>query len=118
MEDQKVDMFLMAKSDHFEGSDVMYVRQMLKDMDDSKWPLLQSANLKNPTTILIVSILAGVLGIDRFMIGDTGLGIGKLLTCGGFGIWAIIDYFMIMPATRKKNLLAVQNLLGGEIRTV
>jgi len=52
---------------------------------------------------LIVSILAGSFGIDRFMIGDTGLGIAKLLTCGGLGIWTIIDWFLIMGATKTKN---------------
>ena len=49
--------------------------------------------LKDPTTSLIVSLLAGSLGVDRFLIGDIGLGIAKLLTCGGFGIWIIIDWF-------------------------
>ena len=38
------------------------------------------------------------------MIGDTGMGIGKLLTCGGFGVWGIIDWFLIMGATREKNM--------------
>lgn len=53
---------------------------------------------------LILSIVAGGLGIDRFYIGDTDLGIAKLLTCGGCGIWMIIDYFLIMKVTKKKNL--------------
>ncbi|MFN8889566.1 MAG: TM2 domain-containing protein [Cyclobacteriaceae bacterium] len=60
---------------------------------------------------MIVSILAGGLGIDRFMIGDTGLGVGKLLTCGGLGIWTIIDWFMIMGATREKNIAKLQQYL-------
>jgi TM2 domain-containing membrane protein YozV len=64
-----------------------------------------------PTVSLIVSVIAGNLGIDRFLIGDTGLGIGKLLTCGGLGIWAIIDWFLIMPATREKNLLKLQQVI-------
>jgi TM2 domain-containing membrane protein YozV len=64
---------------------------------------------KEPTTSLIVSILGGSLGIDRFMIGDTGMGIGKLLTCGGFYIWTIIDWFLIMGATREKNMETFQN---------
>jgi TM2 domain-containing membrane protein YozV len=67
--------------------------------------------LKDPTTILIVSLLAGALGIDRFMIGDTGVGVGKLITCGGLGIWTIVDWFMIMGATREKNFNKIQQLL-------
>ncbi|MFN4945357.1 MAG: TM2 domain-containing protein [Chryseotalea sp.] len=51
------------------------------------------------------------MGIDRFMIGDTGLGIGKLLTCGGFGIWTIIDWFLIQGATREKNMQKLQQFL-------
>lgn len=48
---------------------------------------------------LLLSIFVGSLGVDRFYLGYTGLGIVKLLTAGGFGIWAIIDIVMI--ATKK-----------------
>lgn len=48
---------------------------------------------------LILSLLIGTLGVDRFYLGHVGLGIVKLITCGGFGIWAIIDVILI--ATRK-----------------
>jgi TM2 domain-containing membrane protein YozV len=88
----------------------MAVKDKLTTLDDSKFVYLQSLNLKDPTTILIVSILAGNLGIDRFMIGDTGLGIGKLLTCGGFGIWGIVDWFIIQGRTREVNFARVQTL--------
>ncbi len=104
MDQNKVDMYLIANGKYFDSYQIVHVRDLLLDMDDSKFIQLQSANLQNPSTILIVSILAGSLGIDRFMIGDTGMGIGKLLTCGGFGIWAIVDWFLIMGATREKNL--------------
>jgi TM2 domain-containing membrane protein YozV len=80
-------------------------------MDDSKWVMISTQQYKDPTTSLIVSIIAGGLGIDRFMIGDTGLGIGKLLTCGGFGIWTIIDWFLIQGATREKNMQKLQQFL-------
>jgi TM2 domain-containing membrane protein YozV len=54
---------------------------------------------------LIISVVGGgALGIDRFYIGDTGLGIAKLLTCGGLGIWILVDWFLIMSATKEKNL--------------
>ncbi len=111
MEAQKVDMFIMANGKFFESHQVGLIRDRLLALDDSKWGLIQTMQFKDPTTSIIVSILAGSLGIDRFMIGDTGLGVGKLLTCGGLGIWAIIDWFLIMPATREKNMAKLQQVL-------
>ncbi|MEC9120890.1 MAG: TM2 domain-containing protein [Candidatus Thermoplasmatota archaeon] len=54
---------------------------------------------KDWTTLLILSILLGGLGVDRFYAGHIGLGVLKLLTIGGCGIWALID--IIMVATGK-----------------
>lgn len=54
---------------------------------------------KSWTTTLILSILLGSLGVDRFYLGYTGLGILKLITCGGCGIWSLID--IILVATDK-----------------
>ena len=42
--------------------------------------------------------------MDRFYIGDIGLGIGKLLTLGGLGIWALVDWFLIRGAAEAKNI--------------
>lgn len=111
MDAQKVDMFIMSNGKFFEGHQMNMIRERLLALDDSKWAVLSTAQFKDPTTTLIVSILAGSLGIDRFMIGDTGLGVGKLLTCGGFGIWAIIDWFMIQKATREKSMQKIQQFL-------
>jgi len=44
---------------------------------------------------LVLSILVGSLGVDRFMMGQIGLGILKLITAGGCGIWWIIDVILI-----------------------
>jgi TM2 domain-containing membrane protein YozV len=111
MESSKVDMFLMTNSKFFESHQLPAIREQLLNLDESKMINIQMIEFKDPTTILIVSILAGALGIDRFMIGDTGIGVGKLLTCGGFGIWTIIDWFMIQKATREKNMQKIQQFL-------
>lgn len=47
--------------------------------------------MKSKTTALILSILTGGLGIDRFYLGYTGMGILKLLTGGCLGVLYIID---------------------------
>lgn len=111
MEAQKVDMFIMTNGKFFESQQINAIRERLLELDDSKWAVISTLQLKDPTTSLIVSLLGGSLGIDRFIIGDTGLGIAKLLTCGGLGIWAIVDWFMIMDATREKNMAKIQQFL-------
>jgi TM2 domain-containing membrane protein YozV len=111
MDSQKVDMFIMANGKFFESHQVLLIRDRLIALDDSKWSTIQTLQFKDPTTSLIISLLGGQLGIDRFVIGDTGLGIGKLITCGGFGIWAIVDWFMIMGATREKNMKKLEEFL-------
>ena len=54
----------------------------------------------NWTLTLIMSILFGTIGVDRFIMGHVGLGILKLLTVGGCGIWWLID--LILIATKHK----------------
>ncbi len=111
MEANRVDMFMIANSKYFEAHHLMAIREKLLSLDDSKWPLVQTLQFKSPDTTQLLSIMGGQLGIDRFFIGDTGLGIAKLLTCGGLYIWTIIDWFSISSAAREKNMETFQNSL-------
>ena len=104
MDAQRVDMYIMANQKYFPAEKMMFVREKLLAMDDSKFPMISTLDLKDPTTLLLVSIFVGGLGIDRFMLGDTGMGVLKLLTGGGCGIWTIIDWFTVQDRTKEQNV--------------
>ena len=111
MEAQKVDAYILANGKNFQDYQIPALREILLNADDSRWLTLQTLQLKDPTIALIISLLAGTLGIDRFYIGDMGLGVLKLITCGGFGVWTIVDWFLIMGSARSKNMLKLQSYL-------
>lgn len=111
MEQQKVDMFLMANGDRFPEEDMPEVRADLLHADEGKWSTLSLIQFKNPVVALIISLFLGHLGIDRFYVGNIGLGILKLLTCGGCGLWTVIDWFIIMRAAKKQNYEKLQGFL-------
>lgn len=57
---------------------------------------LNAAPQKSWTTTLIFSIVLGTLGVHRFYTGHTLIGILQLITCGGGGIWTLVDIVMIV----------------------
>jgi len=59
----------------------------------------------NWTVTLLFSIFFGALGVDRFMMGQIGLGILKLLTGGGLGIWWIVDIALIASRYPFQNVV-------------
>ena len=111
MDQKKVDMYVMTNKDFFPADKILLIKERLLNADDSKYEILSMLELKNPTTMLLISIFLGGLGVDRFMFGETGMGILKLLTGGVFGILSLIDMFNAQKKTKEINFKKVMEIL-------
>jgi TM2 domain-containing membrane protein YozV len=111
MDSQKIDMFLMTNAKYFPSEKLNAVKSALENQPDEKNSIIMMQSYRDPLLMLLVSLFAGSLGVDRFMLGQTGLGILKLVTCGGLGVWAIVDWFLIMGLTRDENVEKLKQVL-------
>jgi len=89
-------------------------QQMMAGLSDRQRAIFQSQYLserKDPTLVLVLSVLFGGLGVDRFMLGDVGMGVLKLLTGGLCGILWLIDIFTIMGKTNDYNRRKAEEII-------
>ena len=89
---------------------VSELRKNLSQEEQGIFDLQYNNSSKNPQTALILGLIFGYWGIDRFYVGHTGLGILKLLTGGGFLIWMIVDWFTIKKIARRRNIEIAQEI--------
>ncbi|MET3643728.1 TM2 domain-containing protein [Streptococcus gallinaceus] len=105
------DAFIVANAKYFPNDKIPFIKEKLDNLPTEKQLLMSTIDYKDPTTMLIISIFVGSLGVDRFMLGETGLGVLKLLTAGGCGIWTIVDWFLIINRTKELNFTRLATLL-------
>ncbi len=91
---------MLKNGECFDMMAVQDVQNKLTEVDDSKYALLMSMSLQKPTVMLIIAI---VLGWERFFLDDIGLGVVKVITCYGCGIWWLIDIFSAQRRTYEYN---------------
>lgn len=65
---------------------------------------------KSRLASLLLCLFLGALGVHRFYVGKVGTGVVQILTLGGFGIWTLIDFIMIIAgAFSDKKGLPIKN---------
>lgn len=111
MDANKIDMFFAANGKKLPADKSVVIREKLQQADDSRYSTISSVELKDPTIMLIVSIFLGELGIDRFMLGNVGMGILKLLTMGLCGILWLVDVCTVSKQVKENNYNELMKVL-------
>lgn len=111
MDEQKINLWLGSNVKYFDATQIPILREKLKKASDEQYIAVQTQSYINPTVTTIISVLLGELGIDRFMVGDIGMGVLKLLTGGLCGVLWLIDIFTISKKVKNKNFAQVSMLL-------
>lgn len=103
--ENELDRLVSRYRKYFKEESLDEIKEIISSKEDVE-NRMSRIRFKDPEKALLLSLLFGFLGVDRFYIGDNGLGVGKLLTsliCIGV-IWEIVDYFYILDATKNYNL--------------
>ena len=90
--------------------ELMEMAASLSDKDRHKFIDIIQRETFNPVTVFGWSVWLGWFGIDRFVIGDILAGVLKFLTLGGFGLWYLLDCFIIGGRTRNKNMDKIHDI--------
>lgn len=77
MEQNKVDMYVMTNQKYFPAEKIMYIKEKLEAMDESKFAMISTVELKDPTTMLLISIFLGEIGSRPFYARRCGYGYFK-----------------------------------------
>lgn len=90
MEKQKVDAFMAINSRKFKPELLRDVKQKLETLPDDAYGILSSQTYWDPSIILVIAIF---LGWERLFLDDVALGVLKIITCYGLGVWWLVDLF-------------------------
>ncbi|MCR4725735.1 MAG: TM2 domain-containing protein [Clostridia bacterium] len=138
MEEKKAQDVLLSNLSLIPKDKVLYFKEALNRADDECYEKLLQTSLKNPSTVLLLSIFLGWAGVDRFFISDIALGIIKLLFIPiifllvflvalfldpvwiqfctligmfGYNVFLIIDIFLCYAKVKTKNYKKMMSVL-------
>ncbi|MCI5979536.1 MAG: TM2 domain-containing protein [Sodaliphilus pleomorphus] len=110
MNNDQIAQFMLLNGERFSGKDAAEIRAKLESVSEQGANQIMSTEWKSPGKCLWFAGFLGGFGADRFYLGQTVLGIVKLLTGGGLGIWSIIDFWNGLPNCKKANLKKLRSI--------
>lgn len=101
MKPELIQSFLLKNGECFDPFQLSGIQASLSEIDDAKSALILGMDFQKPTVMLIIAI---VLGWERFFLNDIAMGVLKVITCYGCGIWWVIDIFTAVSRTKTYNM--------------
>lgn len=109
----KASIWLGSNTNQFHKKDEKQLHEMLVKLTNEQF-LNMTKHLKKPQTMILVSVLFGAFGVDRFLLSDIKMGVIKLMTFGGLLVLWIIDIFTTYSRTKTYNFNIINNILKQE----
>lgn len=94
MNKDQLDFFITNNSHNLPQDCLESLYKNLSLANDLQWERIRSIKLKDSSIALVLSIVIGVFGADRFYIGDYSLGVGKLGLTLTLYVWAFYSGFV------------------------
>lgn len=101
--------FFTAKSNCFPRDHLEEISELLSRASEEQLIELNK-KIKSPVAMTLIALFFGNFGIDRFILGDTLIGVIKLVTCGGFNVLTLYDACTIASRVRDSNFQAILSL--------
>lgn len=103
--------FFVANGKKLPADKAAIIREKMAEIDDSRYVTISSVELEDSTTMLLISIFLEEFGVDRFKMGETGMGILKLCTGDLCGILWLIDVIGISKKVKTYNYNELMRVL-------
>ncbi len=109
----EVKQYMLKNKVYFEKEEISCFERIISKSNITLEEL-QTFKFKSPNTAILLSILFGIFGVDRFYSGNYIMGIIKLITMGGCCFWWIIDCFLIGRAIKEDNQSRLYSFLKSK----
>ena len=103
----KVEKYIKRNRSKLDKKLSVVLAEKLLTVSDEKFNDVEYYYLKSPSKMRLTSIFLGWLGIDRFLMGDIGIGTLKFFTLGCGGVLWLIDIFKLPKKIKEENVGAI-----------